>query len=180
MSRVPEATRDSLSPRGQQAWDLIAGTRGGVSGPYQVLIPVPALAERVANLGTYLRFEGLLSGPDRELAILVVARAIGSRYEWVGHEAIARREGVRPDAIEVARTQSSPSVLTPRERLIVDRARTLQRDHQLNDGLFTAAQKELGPDQVVELVALIGYYTMIAYVLVAFEVEPKPGGPPPF
>jgi 4-carboxymuconolactone decarboxylase len=180
VSRAPEVTREGLSPRGQQAWDHVAGTRGGVAGPYQVLIQVPALAERVADLGTYLRFEGLLAGTDRELAILVVAREIGSRYEWVGHEAIARREGVRPEAIEVARTQASPAELTGRERLIVELVRTLQREHRIPSELFAAAQAELGHERVVELVGLAGYYAMIALVLVGFEVEPKVEGAPPF
>jgi 4-carboxymuconolactone decarboxylase len=180
MSRAPEVKREELPPRGQQAWEHIAGTRGGVAGPYQVLIQVPALAERVADLGTYLRFEGLLAGADRELAILVVAREIGSRYEWVGHEAIARREGVRPEAIEVARTQGSPAGLTGRERLIVELVRTLEREHQIPDGLFSAARAELGHERVVELVGLAGYYAMIALVLVGFEVEPKVEGAAPF
>jgi 4-carboxymuconolactone decarboxylase len=180
MSRAPEATRESLPPRGQQAWDHIAGTRGGVGGPYQVLIQVPALAERVADLGTYLRFEGELAGADRELAILVVAREIGSRFEWVGHEAIARREGVRPEAIEVVRGQGSPAGLSGRERLIVELVRTLQCEHRIPDELFAAAEAELGRERVVELVGLAGYYAMIALVLVGYQVEPKLEGAPPF
>jgi 4-carboxymuconolactone decarboxylase len=180
VSRAPESTRDSLSPRGQQAWDHIAGTRGGVGGPYQILIQVPALAERVADLGTYLRFEGLLAGSDRELAILIVAREIGSRFEWVGHEAIARREGVRPEAIEVARSQGSPAGLTARERLIVDLVRSLQREHRIPDELFAAAEAELGRERLVELVGLTGYYAMIALVLVGYQFEPALEGAPPF
>ena len=180
MSRAPEASRESLSPRGQQAWDHIAGTRGGVAGPYQVLIQVPALAERVADLGTYLRFEGLLAGADRELAILVVAREIGSRYEWVGHAAIARREGVRPEAIEIVRTQGSPDGLSGRERLIVELVRTLHREHRIPDELFAAAEAELGREQLVELVGLAGYYGLIALVLVGYQVEPKADGARPF
>jgi 4-carboxymuconolactone decarboxylase len=174
MSRAPESTRESLSARGQRAWDHIAGTRGGVGGPYQVLIQVPALAERVADLGTYLRFEGLLAGTDRELAILVVAREIGSRFEWVGHEAIARREGVRSEAIEVARTQGPSVGLTGRERLIVDLVRSLQREHRIPGERVAAAER------LVELVGLAGYYAMVALVLVGYEFEPRIEGAPPF
>jgi 4-carboxymuconolactone decarboxylase len=147
VSRLPESTREGLSPRGQQAWDHVASTRGRVAGPYQVLIQVPPLAERIADLGTYLRFEGQLAGADRELAILVVAREIEARYEWTHHEVIARREGVRPEAIEVVLAQGSPAGLSQRERL-------------------------------VEMVGLAGYYTMIALVLVGYQVEDE--GPRPF
>jgi 4-carboxymuconolactone decarboxylase len=172
MERVPDVGRESLSAEGQAAWDAIAGSRGGVSGPYRVLIQVPALAERVAHLGTYLRFEGLLAGAERELAILVVAQHVGARFEWSAHESIARREGTRPEAIEVVRAGAPTDPLTEPERLIVETARALLQRHTLTDAEFARARDALGQARLVELVGLVGYYTMIAFVLVAFGVEP--------
>jgi 4-carboxymuconolactone decarboxylase len=169
-----------LPPEGQAAWDHIVSTRGGVSGPYQVLIQVPPLAERVADLGTYLRFEGRLAPAERELAILTVARELGSRFEWVGHEAIARREGTRPEAIEAVRLQRATDALSERERLIVDLVRTLHREHLIPEPLFAAARDAFAHDHLVELIGLAGYYGMIALLLVGFEVEPSGGGPAPF
>jgi 4-carboxymuconolactone decarboxylase len=180
MARWTSVTRDGLPPEGQEAWDHIASTRGGVAGPYQVLIRVPPLAARVADLGTYLRFEGLLDAAERELAILTVAREIGSRYEWVGHEAIARREGTRAEAIEVVRAQGPTDGLAERERLIVELVRSLHREHRVPDALFAAAHDAFGQARLVELVGLAGYYGLIALVLVGFEVEPSGGAPPPF
>ena len=180
MNRVPEVSRDALTPEGQAVWDSITATRGGVRGPFGVLIRVPTLAQRVADLGTYLRFEGLLSGADRELAILVAARELDSKYEWVGHESIARREGVRPEAIEIVRTQGSLDGLLPRERLIVSVVLALYREHALSDALFTSARDELGEDQLVELVTLAGNYCMIAFGLLAFEVPLGDGVAEPF
>jgi len=171
MPRWSPVTRETLPPEGQEAWDHIASTRGGVGGPYQVLIQVPRLAGRVADLGTYLRFEGTLDGAERELAILATAREIGSRYEWVGHEAIARREGARAEAIEVVRVQGPTEGLAERERLIVDLVRALHREHRIPEHLFAAAREALGQARLVELVGLAGYYGMIALVLVGFEVE---------
>jgi 4-carboxymuconolactone decarboxylase len=180
MARWSAVTRETLAAEGQAAWDHIASTRGGVSGPYQVLIQVPPLAARVADLGTYLRFEGLLPGAERELAILTTAREFGSRFEWVGHEAIARREGTRHEAIEVVRVEGPTDGLTERERLIVDLVRALHREHRIPDPLFAAAREALGQAQLVELVGLAGYYGMIALALVGFEVEPSGAGPAPF
>src|SRR5581483_10104075 len=117
-------------------------------------------------------------GADRELAILAVAREMGSRYEWVGQEAIARREGTRPEAIEAVRDLASLEGLNEREWLVVEVARGLMRHHALSDELFAAAREALGQEALVELVALVGYYSMIAMVLVGFEVEPE--GEPPF
>jgi 4-carboxymuconolactone decarboxylase len=176
--RTPEIRREGLDAPGQATWDRIVGTRGTVRGPYQVLMQVPELADRVAHLGTYLRFEGLLDGAERELAILTVARELGSRYEWVGHEAIARREGTRPEAIEVARTLGPTDGLAERERLVMEVVRALYHQHSIPDDLFARAQVAFGQEQLVELVGLAGYYGMIGFTLVGFEVEPD--GPPPF
>jgi 4-carboxymuconolactone decarboxylase len=177
--RLAQVTREQLTAEGQAAWDRIVGTRGGVRGPFQVLINVPNLAERIADLGTYLRFEGLLTGADRELAVLTVAREMGSRFEWVGHERIAREEGVRPEAIEIVRTQGGLDGLTERERMVVEVVHSLAREHQIPDELFARARDALGQARLVELTALAGYYCMMAFALVGFEVEPS-GGERPF
>jgi hypothetical protein len=44
----------------------------------------PALAEKVGDLGEYLRFGGTLPGDIREMAILITARSVNQSYEWVG------------------------------------------------------------------------------------------------
>jgi 4-carboxymuconolactone decarboxylase len=180
MSRYPDIAREELTPEGQASWDYIAGSRGAVRGPYAPLISVPPLAEGVARLGTYLRFEGLLTGADRELAILAVARELGSHYEWVAHEPIARREGARPEAIDVVRTASALEGLLPRERTIVEVAQALYRQRALSDDLFARARATLGQERLTELVALVGYYGMIAFTLLAFEVARPDGTPAPF
>src|SRR5207248_106787 len=124
-----------------------------------------------------LRFEGTLSGADRELAILAVGREMGARYEWAAHEPIARREGVRPEAIEAVLTHGSLEGLSEREWLIVEVARGLLRHHAISDDLFAAAREALGQQGLVELVALVGYYGMIAMALVGFGVEPEGEAP---
>ena len=47
-------------------------------------------AEKVGDLGEYLRFGGTLPGDIRELAILITARSVNQAYEWVAHARIAK------------------------------------------------------------------------------------------
>jgi 4-carboxymuconolactone decarboxylase len=180
VSRAPESTRESLSPRGQQAWDHIAGTRGGVGGPYQILIQVPALAERVAEVGSQLRFRSVLSGADRELAILAAGREVEAAYEWAAHEPLGLETGVRPEAIEVLRHQRDTAGLQPREAMIIETVRALYREHRIPDDLYTRAEAEFGRQALVELVVLAGYYGLIGFVLNAFEAELPAGTTPAF
>jgi len=171
MARLEEPTRETQSPEAQATWDQIAGTRGTVRGPFAVLMHAPALAGPVAEVGTYLRFQGLLSGADRELAICASAREAESRYEWQAHAPLALKEGTRREAIEIVRSRGPVDGLTPRERTIVEVVRSLFRQHHLPDALYTSALADLGREQLVELVALAGFYKLIGAVLNGFEVD---------
>jgi len=180
MARLPDPTRDGLSPDAQAVWDTISGPRGSVRGPYAMLMHNPPLAAAVEQLGAYLRFNGQLAGADRELAILATAREVGAAYEWVAHEPFARREGARPEAIEAVRTGAPLDGLTERERTIVQVARTLYRTRAIPDDLFAHAQSIFSNAQLVELVTLMGFYGMIAVVLLGFQVELPQGAANPF
>jgi hypothetical protein len=62
MSRLPLLNRDDLVPDAQVVWDRIAAVRTGVRGPFGVLIHVPTLADRVAALEDYFRFQCSAAG----------------------------------------------------------------------------------------------------------------------
>lgn len=180
MARLAEPRVQDMTPDTKAIWDRIAASRGAVRGPFAVLLQLPALADRVAEIGDYLRFHGLLDGADRELAIITAAREIEARYEWQAHEPIARREGAREEAIEAVRARATADSLTSRESNVVEVVRVLCRDNAIPDALFERALADLGKERLVELVALSGYYRMIGFVLNSFEVELPAGAGPTF
>jgi 4-carboxymuconolactone decarboxylase len=178
VTRLPNPRREDMSAESQQIWDQVWKTRGAVGGPQSVLMHVPQLGSRVAELGDYLRFGGLLAAPDRELAILTAGREVEARYEWQAHEPLALKAGVRPEAIEAVRSKGPVNSLMPREQLVVEVVRALYREHHLSDSLYQRALAELGREQLVELVALAGQYGLLGYILNGFEVDlPASAGP---
>jgi len=173
--RVPFITsREQVPDGGAENYDYIADTRERVTGPYAVLLNSPEVAERVAHLGTYLRFESVLPGPLRELAILTTAREFNCAYEWAAHEPIARREGTRDEAIEAVASNGSLDELTETEALVVRYGRELFRDTHVSNETFRAAQERFGDDGVSDLTVTLGYYSLIASVLNALQVLPEP------
>ena len=180
MARLPELEREELDPESQAVWDRVSGSRGSVRGPMALLMHNPPLADRVAELGSQLRFRGTLSGADRELAILTAGREVEAGYEWVAHEPLGLQEGTRPEAIEVLRQQGSTDGLESRERIIIDAVRTIMREHRLSDGQYVVVEAEFGKSGIVELVVLAGYYGLIGYVLNTFEADLPEGSKQPF
>ena len=177
-TRVPFVTeREAVAAAGRDHYDHIQETRGYVGGPYPPLLNSPEVAGRIARLGTYVRYEGVLPGADRELAIISTARAFDAAFEWAAHAPIAREEGVREAAIETVATRGPLSDLTDGEAVVVGFVRGLLDDHEVDEATFRAAKDRFGVRGVTELVATIGYYSLIACVLNAFEVTPGADAP---
>src|SRR5881296_3484103 len=104
MASLPDPL-GTLSPQDKRVYDKITAKRGAVRGPFASLMHHPALAERVGDLGEFLRFGETLPGDIRELAILITARSVNQAYEWVAHARIARTEKLPDDVIERIRTR---------------------------------------------------------------------------
>ena len=71
MSQLPDPT-NNLSPEARRIYEQIVGSRGhDYPGLFRSLMLYPELAQRFAELGTLLRFNGVLRADIRELAILI-------------------------------------------------------------------------------------------------------------
>ena len=117
-------------------------------------------------------FDSTLADGDRELAIITAAREADCAYEWGAHVRLAREVGVRSEAIDAVGSLGATDALTPDEALIVNYGRELLAAHHVSDVTFNAARERLGEQGVIELTALLGYYTMVACTLNATAVEP--------
>ena len=178
MATLPEL---SLSPDAKAIVDKISAKRGPMrGGPYGSLMHNPALAEKVADLGEFLRFNSTLPADIRELAILVTARSVNQAYEWVAHARIGQKEGLPDDVIERVRTRGDLSTLPPRYAAPVRLVQHVLAYESIPQALFEQVRREVGVNGVAELVALAGHYRLIAGVLFAFDTPLPDGTPAPF
>ena len=185
MRRLPPLDPDALTGRQREVFDGIAqGPRGGVRGPFTALLLQPEVADRVQALGARLRFEGTLPARLRELAVLVTAHFWGAAYEWAAHAPIARKEGVPVAVIEAIADDRRPDFedagddRDAHDAAVYDFCSELLKTHEVGDEAYAAALDAPGPEGVVELTALIGYYALLAMVLKTFRIEP-PGDDDP-
>jgi 4-carboxymuconolactone decarboxylase len=145
-----------------------------VQGPFTMLLHCPPLAERVMNLGAYVRFEGKLDKRVRVLAAMVVAREFDTVYVWGAQTGQARKQNVPETTIKAIHEKHSRG-MPPEDAQIVDFARDLIRKHRVDDAAVKALQKRFGDEQFIELAATIGYYSMLAMAANACELEAAPG-----
>lgn len=178
MSRLPPLPADKLNPRQKEVHDaIVSGPRGQVLGPLAVWLYSPDLADRAQKLGEYVRFNTALEPRLSEMAILVVGRHWDCQFEWYAHEPIAAREGLARPVIESLRAGKRPDGMKPDEEALYDFASEFFRDHKVSDKAYAAARKAFGEKGVVDLIGILGYYSLAAITLNASETLP-PGTQP--
>jgi 4-carboxymuconolactone decarboxylase len=165
----------------KQVYDAIAGgPRGGVRGPFRIMLHSPVLADRVQKLGEYLRYDTSLPARLNEFAILINARFWGSQYEWFAHKPLAIKGGLDEAITNDLAQNKRPENMKPDEELVYDFCTTLHREHFVGDALFKRAVTTLGEQGVIDLVGVSGYYTLVSMVLNVAEIPLTPGEKSPW
>jgi 4-carboxymuconolactone decarboxylase len=181
MSRYQQIPRESMSEAQRRVYDMIAaGRRGEVRGPFAVLLRAPEICEHAARLGEHLRWGSSLPSRLSELAIILTARSLRAQYEWYAHAPLAEKAGVPAAAIEAIRKGETPRFTASDEALVYRIVSELQKTQRLSDASFAAAVGTLGERGLIEIIAIIGYYTLIGNTLNVFQVALPPGATPPF
>jgi 4-carboxymuconolactone decarboxylase len=181
MSRYREISPAEMNPAQKRVHDqIVAGKRGRFGGPFELLIRAPEICGLASQLGEHLRWGTSL--PDRlsELAIITTARFRRAQYEWYAHAPLAEKAGVPSAAIEAIRTGGTPVFAAKDETLVHRICSEIFRTQRLSDDSFSEAIAGLGETGLVEVIAIIGYYTLIGNTLNLFQVGLPAGETLPF
>lgn len=186
MSRLPYLRRDDLDSNGQEVWDGVVGTRGGflvneqggLDGPFNAFLHAPEVGRRLSSLGRVLRFETSMERRLSEIAIITVGARWKAEFEWWAHARMAREHGVADAVVDAIGNGEEPAFEADDERAVYTVARQVTETGQVGDEAYAAARQLLGDAGMVELVSLCGYYTLVSFLLNAFEVPLPPGASP--
>jgi len=126
-------------------------------------------------LGTSILAEQQLSPTLRELAILRVARLSGADYEWTQHVPIAEATGVSPAQVAaLAEDDVTAACFDDLQRAVLRFTTEVASDVDCGDATFAALAAHLSPREIVELIVAIGFYMMLARLMVVAQIEPDP------
>ena len=173
MARMDPIPLDQMTNEQRELHDVILKqrSRGQVQGPFAVLLQAPDVCERVAEMVNHFLQETRVALTVKEIAIITIARQYTAQYEWFVHVRRARELGVDEAVIDAIRHRKRPDFKDAEEALVYDMALEMTEQRQLGDELYAKAKETFGNEVLVELVALIGFYIMIAVFLNSFQVE---------
>jgi 4-carboxymuconolactone decarboxylase len=178
--RFPQLTMEQLTPDQKRvAEEILKVSSGGLGGPYNFLLRSPVLADRTLKLADYLRFNTSVPRRLNELAILIQARLWTAQYEWWAHYPLALKAGLGQAIADDLKLGKRPRVMQPDEEAVYDFCVELSKRHRISDATFKRARELLGEQQVVDLVALSGFYVQVSMILNVTEATiPNHGAPP--
>jgi len=180
MTEIPRLGLGDLNPEQQSLWRyIVEGPRGNtmgkqpetLSGPFGPWLHNPKFGRSAAEMGEILRINAILPGDLREIAILAAGVRWKSEFEFWAHAQAARAEGLEEDVLEAMQAGKDPPFRTERQRLVYTVSMQLLDSGDLTRDLRNQLVEELGWPATVELVAIVGFYCMVAFTLNAFDVR---------
>ena len=181
--RLPLIPQERYTPAQKALVEAIsAGPRGQfkMSGPFYCYLHAPGFGELAQKLGAHCRFGTSIPPRLSEFAILVTAQHWKAHYEWTAHAPIAEKQGVKPETVRDLRAGRAPKKAPKDEQAIYAFAKELYRDRRVSDRTYKSVNSLLGDAGTVELVGLLGYYTMVAMTLDVFRMPVPEGTALPF
>jgi len=179
--RLAKLSYEQLSREQKAVWDeVVAGPRKKMHGPFFIWLHSPELLTRAEKLGLYARFQSSLTPRLSEFCILMMAAHWKASGEWIDHAPIATGLGVDAAALENLR-QGKPAIFKQKdEQITYVLAQELLHTREVSDDTYAEAKAVLGERGVLDVVAVLGYYSFIAMSMKAFAMNPGAGEKDPF
>lgn len=147
--------------------------------------PLKLFRTQARNLRVFKRMaagnlldKGSISLRERELLILRTCARCGAEYEWGVHVALfAERAKLDAAAIAATLAPGENNTLSVQENLLLGAADALHDQAGIPDALWQKLAAHYSDGQLLEIVALAGFYHAISFMVNAARVELEPFAP---
>jgi 4-carboxymuconolactone decarboxylase len=178
MPRIAILDRADMNAEQARVYDAAKQSSGIVGGPYYAYIRLPKLFEACQNLRASMA-DGPMSRREQQIVNLVVARHWNARYPWFAQARASLAVGIDQVVIDAINARKPPSLPDARERTCFVVASELLANKGLSDETYAAAEKAMGLESLVALVAATGSFSMTCMTAATFGIEPPADNPTP-
>jgi 4-carboxymuconolactone decarboxylase len=120
---------------------------------------------RVQKVGEYIRFVCPLDKRLGEFAAIIGARAWSQQFEWWAHYRQALEAGLKREIADAIAEGRRPTGMAADEELVYDTLTELINTKGLSDTTYARAVAKFGEPGLIDLISIVGYYTMLAMVM---------------
>ncbi|EJT00904.1 carboxymuconolactone decarboxylase (plasmid) [Rhizobium sp. CCGE 510] len=142
----------------------------GALNVYRTMAHHPALLRAWAPLRQHIVKDSALGAVRSELVILRAAHRMGSAYEWAHHVSRARALGISD-----TRIRSMAGTPDGEDGLIAEAVDALFSGACLPSHLEQALAATMGRQAVFDLMATVGFYSVLGFILMTFDTPVDQG-----
>jgi alkylhydroperoxidase family enzyme len=168
VTRLPYADPERLPEKAREALEAMPPL-----GVFRMMANAETAFRPWLRWGGVLLSDLALDPLLRELAILRVARVTPhAEYEWVQHVPIARSVGAGDDQVAaLERDDIEADCFSGAQRTVLLFTTEFLRDARVSDETFGAATELLSARELIELMMVIGQYSMLARVMATTDLD---------
>jgi len=155
----------------------LTGPNGDPLNIFGVLGNHPDMLKRWLVFATHVLSKNTLTARDRELLILRTGWNCRSRYEWAQHVEIALRCDITATEIKAVKKGAAASTWSPIDKLLLTAADELHNEYALSDATWRNLGNHYSNEQVLDLIATVGNYHLVAMFLNSTKVPIDAGIP---
>lgn len=160
---IPEAQMTAAQKAAVDA--VMSGPRKHMGGPFSALLRSPELMNRVQKVGEYLRFMCPLEKRLGEFAAIIAARHYSQQFEWWAHYRQAVEAGLKPAIGDAVGEGRRPTGMAEDEEVLYDFLTEALKNNGVCDTTYARAVKKYGEQGVIDILAIAGYYGLLALVM---------------
>jgi hypothetical protein len=178
MARIKILDRSEMNTEQGRVYDAAKAANAPLGGPYYAYIHLPKLFEAAQGLRNALGTTPL-SRREYQVVNLTIARHWNARYPWFAQVRASLAAGIEQPVIDAINARKVPHLADARERTCFVVARELLENKRLGDGTYAAAEKTMGLQSLVALIAATGAFSMTCMTANTFEIDPPADDPTP-
>lgn len=179
-ARIP-AVEPPFAPRAEAVFRLIVPPGHTPLRVARTMVHNPRMAAALSTWHSYELSDAVsVNLREREIVVQRTCARCGCEYQWGVHVAVFSERAELTEAQVcslVFGTSADPCWRTESDRLLVDLADQLHESSDVDDELWTALGQHFTDEQLLDLIALCGWYHAVCYLTRATRVEPEPGLP---
>jgi len=148
-----------------------ARQNGSRSNTMMTLANHPKLALASLDLGRYFMLDASISARQQKLIVLRVAHRFESTYQWTHNSMGAKQVGITDEEIDAVRIGASSPVWGREDRVLMAAIDQTCDGGKIDDATWMELNAVMSRHQIMDLIHAVGYFTMVAWGLVAMGVQ---------
>lgn len=177
MARIPYVNKDKAPKEVAEIFAKMEANGAPVLNLWKMAANSPATLPHLIRLGNSLLTKTSLSPKLREMAILRVAELLSCEYEKQAHVPFGLEVGMTTAQVKDIGRWESSQAFDPVERAVLAFTDEVAKGGVVRDETFAALAANLNAMMIMELAQAVGFYGMLARILLAFKVDLQTGAP---